>query len=128
MTTILVIEDQATIRANILELMVEEGFEAVGFEKGYTGMMWALKHFPDLIICDIMLPDMDGYSILSQLRNYPAMAKVPFIFLTAKADKSSVFQGMYLGADDYITKPFRRTELLEAIAFRLKQRFFDDIR
>ena len=122
MTTILVIEDQASIRANLLELLTEEGFDVFGFEKGFTGMMWALKHFPDLIICDIMLPDMDGYSILSQLRDYPTMANVPFIFLTAKADKSSIFEGMYLGADEYITKPFKRIELLQAIEFRLKQR------
>ena len=122
MSTILVIEDQSSIRANLIELLTEEGFDVFGFENGFTGMMWALKHFPDLIVCDIMLPDMDGYSILRQLRDYPSMANVPFIFLTAKADKSSIFEGMYLGADEYITKPFKRIELLQAIEFRLKQR------
>lgn len=115
MTTILVIEDQAPIRTNLVELLEEEGFNAVGFERGFTGMMWALKHVPDLIICDIMMPGMDGYEVLSELNHYPATATVGFIFLSAKADKSSVRQGMDLGADVYLTKPFRRTELLHAI-------------
>ena len=115
MTTILVIEDQAIIRANLLELLEEEGFNAVGFERGFTGMMWALKHIPDLIICDIMMPDMDGYNVLNELNHYPTMATVGFIFLSAKADKPSVREGMDLGADVYVTKPFKRTKLLEAI-------------
>ena len=115
MTTILVIEDQAMIRANLLELLEEEGFNAVGFERGFTGMMWALKHIPDLIICDIMMPDMDGYNVLNELNHYPTMATVGFIFLSAKADKPSVREGMDLGADVYVTKPFKRTKLLEAI-------------
>lgn len=121
MTTILVIEDQAPLRANIVEILEEEGYKAIGFERGFTGMMWALKHVPDLIICDIMMPDMDGYNVLNELRNYPATAMVPFIFLTAKADKASVHEGISLGADDYFTKPFRPTQLLDAIAVRLEQ-------
>lgn len=121
MTTILVIEDQAPLRANIVETLKEEGYNAVGFERGFTAMMWALKHIPDLIICDIMMPDMDGYSVLNELRNYSATAKVPFIFLSAKADKSSIREGMELGADNYLTKPFRPTQLLRAIAVYLEQ-------
>ncbi len=121
MKTIMVIEDQAPLRANIVGILEEEGYNAIGFERGFTGMMWALKHVPDLIICDIMMPDMDGYSVLNELRNYPATAKVPFIFLSAKADKSSVREGMELGADDYLTKPFRPAQLLKAIAVRLEQ-------
>lgn len=124
MTTILVIEDQPSIRENLLELLREEKFNAVGFERGIPGMAWALKHVPDLIICDIMMPDINGYSILSQLRHSPTTAKVPFIFLTAKADKSSIHEGMWLGADDYVTKPFRPVKLLEIIDFRLKQKIF----
>lgn len=116
MTTILVIEDQPSVLANILELLKEEGFNAVGFERGFTGMMWALEHLPDVIICDIMMPGMDGYNVLSELNNYPATATVGFIFLTAKADQSSKRQGMELGADVYLTKPFRRNQLLKAIA------------
>ncbi len=119
MKTILVIEDQAPLRSNIVGILEEEGYNAIGFERGFTGMMWALKHTPDLIICDIMMPDMNGYSVLNELRNYPATAKVPFIFLTAKADKSSIREGMELGADDYLTKPFRPPQLLKAIAYRL---------
>jgi DNA-binding response OmpR family regulator len=121
MTTILVIEDQAPLRANIVGILEEEGFNVVGFERGFTGMMWALKHAPDLIICDVMMPDMDGYSVLSELRNYPATATVPFIFLSAKADKTSIREGLNLGADDYLTKPFRPAQLLKAIADRLEQ-------
>lgn len=121
MTTILVIEDQASIRTNLLELLEEEGYNAVGFERGFTGMMWALKHAPDLIICDIMMPDMDGYNVLNELNHYPVTATVGFIFLSAKADKPSVREGMDLGADVYITKPFKRTELLKAINFCLEK-------
>lgn len=121
MKTILVIEDQAPLRANIVGILEEEGFNVVGFERGFTGMMWALKHAPDLIICDIMMPDMDGYSVLNELRNYPATATVPFIFLSAKADKTSIREGLNLGADDYLTKPFRPAQLLKAIATRLEQ-------
>lgn len=120
MTTILVIEDQELVRANLIDFLEEEGFDAVGFNKGSTGMIWALKNVPDLIICDIAMPEMDGYSVLSQLRQHPAMEKVPFIFLTAKADKSSMYEGMCLGADDYFTKPFRPAKLLEAIEYRLR--------
>lgn len=126
MKTILVIEDQAPLRANIIGILEEEGFNAVGFERGFTAMMWALKHAPDLIICDIMMPDMDGYSVLNELRNYPATATVPFIFLSAKADKSSIREGMELGADDYLTKPFRPAQLLKAIAVRLEQQVVNE--
>lgn len=121
MTTILVIEDQAPIRTNLLELLKEEGFNAVGFERGYAGMMWALNHLPDLVICDVMMPDMDGYNVLNELNHYPATATVGFIFLSAKADKNSVREGMDLGADIYLIKPFRRTDLLEAIAVCLEK-------
>lgn len=121
MTTILVIEDQPSVLANLLELLREEGFNVVGFERGFTGMMWALEHVPDVIICDIMMPGMDGYNVLSELNNYPATAMVGFIFLTAKADQSSRREGMDLGADVYLTKPFRRTALLKAIADCLKK-------
>ncbi len=84
MTTILVIEDRAPLRTNILELLSEADFNAVGFERGYTGMMWALNNIPDVIICDIMMPDLDGYNVLSELNRHPSMATVGFIFLTAK--------------------------------------------
>lgn len=120
MTTILVIEDQAPLRENIVGILQEEGFNVVGFERGFTAMMWALKHTPDLVICDVMMPDMDGYSVLKELRHHPATAPIPFIFLSAKADKNSVREGLNLGADEYLTKPFRPAQLLKAIAARLQ--------
>ncbi len=121
MTTILVIEDRAPLRTNILELLSEADFNAVGFERGYTGMMWALNNIPDVIICDIMMPDLDGYNVLSELNRHPSMATVGFIFLTAKADQDSVREGMELGADIYLTKPFRPKQLLDAIASCLEK-------
>ena len=116
MKTILVIEDEAPLRANLVELLEEEGFNAVSFERGFAAMMWAKKHVPDVIICDIMMPGMDGYAILSELNRHPSTATVGFIFLTAKADQDSVREGMDLGADVYLTKPFRPDQLLKAIA------------
>lgn len=116
MTTILVIEDRAPLRTNILELLSEADFDAVGFERGFTGMMWGLNNIPDVIICDIMMPDLDGYNILSELNRHPSMATVGFIFLTAKANRDSITEGMELGADVYLTKPFRPKQLLEEIA------------
>lgn len=116
MTTILVIEDRTPLRENLLELLREEGFNTIGFERGYAGMMWARDHIPDVIICDIMMPDLDGYNVLSELNRHPEMATAGFIFLTAKADRDSRREGMELGADVYLTKPFRPSELLKAIA------------
>jgi CRP-like cAMP-binding protein/CheY-like chemotaxis protein len=90
-------------------------------ENGRVGVEKAKKERPDLIICDIMMPDMDGYGVLQTLSQEPETAGVPFIFLTAKADKSDIRRGMNLGADDYITKPFDETELIDAIEMRLKR-------
>ena len=119
MKKILVIEDEPTVRANILELLEAEDFQSVGAENGFMGVMWAIKHLPDLIICDVMMPEFDGYDVLSALRQDPVSAIIPLIFLTAKADKADFRYGMDLGADDYITKPFTKDELLSAIATRL---------
>lgn len=121
MQKILVIEDEPPVRANILELLEAEDFEAVGAENGFIGAMWAQEHLPDLIICDVMMPEVDGYEVLSALRQEPATATIPFIFLTAMADKADIRQGMDLGADDYLTKPFTRAELLGAIASRFSK-------
>ncbi|NCJ05077.1 response regulator [Synechococcales cyanobacterium C] len=119
MTKILVIEDESSVRANLLELLDAEEYDAVGAENGMIGVMWALEHLPDLIICDVMMPEFDGYEVLRLLRQEPATATIPFIFLTAKADRSDLRQGMDLGADDYLTKPFTRSEILSAIETRL---------
>lgn len=122
MKKILVIEDEPAVRANILELLEAEDFDAVGAENGFMGAMWAQEYQPDLIICDVMMPEVDGYEVLGALRQVPATATIPFIFLTAMVDKADIRQGMDLGADDYLTKPFTRVELLGAIASRLKKR------
>lgn len=91
----------------------------MGADNGKRGVQLAKENVPDLILCDIMMPQLDGYAVLTQLRAEPVTAAIPFIFLTAKADKTELRQGMNLGADDYLTKPFRRKELIEAITSRL---------
>ncbi|HEY9649362.1 MAG TPA: EAL domain-containing protein [Coleofasciculaceae cyanobacterium] len=121
MKKILVIEDEELVRENILELLDAEGFEVISAENGRIGVDLAKAMLPDLILCDVMMPDLDGYGVLNTLRQETATATVPFIFLTAKAAKADFRQGMELGADDYITKPFTRAELLGAIATRLKK-------
>jgi two-component system, OmpR family, alkaline phosphatase synthesis response regulator PhoP len=121
MKKILVIEDEPAVRANILELLEAEDFDAVGAENGFIGAMWAQEHLPDLIICDVMMPEVNGYEVLGALREVPATAAIPFIFLTAMVDKADIRQGMDLGADDYLTKPFTRTELLGAIGSRFNK-------
>lgn len=121
MTKILVIEDEDSVRANIIERLEAEDFSAIGAENGFVGVTWAQEHRPDLIICDVMMPKLDGYEVLTALRQDPITATIPFIFLTAKADKVDLRQGMELGADDYLTKPFTKTELLGAITARLNK-------
>lgn len=121
MTKILVVEDETSVRENILDLLTAQGFEAIGAENGHVGITWAWEHKPDLIICDVMMPELDGYEMLRLLRREPATALMPLIFLSAKADKADVREGMVLGADDFLTKPFTQTELLNAIATRLKK-------
>lgn len=119
---ILVIEDEFPVRANILELLEAEEFDAVGAENGFFGAIWAQQYLPDLIICDVMMPEVSGYEVLEALRGEPTTATIPFIFLTAMADKVNIRHGMELGADDYLTKPFTRQELLGAIATRLAKK------
>lgn len=121
MKKILVIEDEPSVRANILEILELEDYNGIGAENGLIGVLWALEHIPDLIICDVMMPELDGYGVLSTLRGEPQTATIPFIFLTAKADKTDFRQGMELGADDYLTKPFTNNELLSSIAARLEK-------
>ena len=121
MKKILVIEDEEPVRDNILELLNAEGFKVVSAPNGSSGVKLAQQHQPDLILCDIMMPELDGYGVLDSLRQDPATATIPFIFLTAKTDKTDLRQGMELGADDYLTKPFTVDELLNAIATRLEK-------
>lgn len=118
MKKILVIEDEQPVRANILQLLEFEEFHAIGAENGLIGALWAQEHLPDLIICDVMMPAVNGHEVLSALRQNPMTATIPFIFLTAMAEKDDLRRGMELGADDYLTKPFTTDELLAAIATR----------
>lgn len=121
MTKILVVEDNEPSRINMVELLEGEGFDVIEAEDGRVGVQLAREHLPDLIVCDIMMPELDGYGVLSALRQNLETATIPFIFLTAKADQAAQRQGMVLGADDYLTKPFKRDELLEAISTRLNK-------
>ncbi|HSD82644.1 MAG TPA: response regulator [Anaerolineae bacterium] len=119
MSKILVIDDEELVRANLVELLEMENYEVLGAANGRVGVQLARQHLPELIICDIMMPELDGYGVLGELRQDAATATIPFIFLTAKTEKSDMRQGMSLGADDYLVKPFTRQEILEAISARL---------
>jgi two-component system, sensor histidine kinase and response regulator len=119
--TILVIEDEAELRANIAEALTLEGFEIFEADNGGTALGLLQLRYPDLILCDINLPDFDGYQILRQVRRNEYLTKVPFLFLTAKTDRDSMRKGMDLGADDYLTKPFTNDELLSAVKTRLRR-------
>jgi DNA-binding response OmpR family regulator len=121
MKKILVIEDEASVGNNIQEILESGGFDVILAQNGEAGIELAKQLIPDLIICDIMMPGLDGYGVLMALREQPDTAMIPFIFLTAKTTREDFRQGMNLGADDYITKPFRRAELLESIEARLEK-------
>ncbi len=118
---ILIIEDNEDVRENLAEILKLSNYETLLAENGKIGVELALTHKPDLILCDVMMPELDGFGVLHILSKKPATADVPFIFLTAKADKGDIRKGMNLGADDYITKPFDDVELLDAIEVRLKK-------
>jgi YesN/AraC family two-component response regulator len=118
---ILVIEDDATTRHLFIDGLEAEGFVTIGSEKGLVGIQKAQEHLPDLVICDLMMPDIDGYSVLTKLRQDPLTAIIPFIFLTATNTKTSMRKAMELGADDYLSKPCTVDELLKAITIRLEK-------
>ena len=121
MTKVLVIEDNAESRDTFLDTLEAEGFEAICAKNGRIGVQIAREQLPDVVICDIMMPELDGFGVLSALRQNPVTAIIPFIFLTAKATRLELRQGMLSGADDYLTKPSTPEELLEAIAIRLER-------
>jgi len=118
---VLVIEDEPSIRNNIMLMLKVERYAAIGAENGRVGLELARRDPPDLILCDVMMPEMDGFAVLEALRAEPRFAEIPFIFLTALDDRSSTRRGMNLGADDYLPKPFTRNELMEAVNSRLKK-------
>jgi EAL domain-containing protein (putative c-di-GMP-specific phosphodiesterase class I)/DNA-binding NarL/FixJ family response regulator len=121
MPKILVIEDEESVRENLIDLLAAEDFETIAAANGKIGLDLAVKEIPDLILCDMMMPELDGYGVLTALRQDPLTATIPFIFLTAKSAKSDFRQGMDMGADDYLTKPFTRAELLSAIIHKLEK-------
>ncbi|WP_375501797.1 response regulator [uncultured Nostoc sp.] len=118
---ILVIEDDNVTRNLYLMGLEAKGFDTIGADNGLAGIQQAQEHIPDLVICDITMPDMDGYSVLNTLRQDPVTAIIPFIFLTGSSTKADVRKAMELGADDYLTKPSTLDELLRAIAIRLQK-------
>jgi signal transduction histidine kinase len=121
MKKILIIEDEEYIRDGAALLLEDQGFQTITAEDGAIGIKKALSERPDLILCDVMMPNIDGYGVIHQLRQDPITANIPFIFLTAKVDRSSVRMGMDLGADDYLTKPFTLNELVSAVNTRLEK-------
>ena len=121
MKTILLIEDNDAIRENTAEILELTGYTVLTAENGKLGVEKALESKPDLVICDIMMPILDGYGVLHIFNKNPQLSGIPFIFLTAKSERTDFRKGMELGADDYLTKPFDESELLSAIEGRLNR-------
>ena len=118
---ILLIEDNEDLRENTAEILELAGYDVLTAENGKTGLALAQEELPDLIVCDILMPELDGYGVLHILARNIKTATIPFIFLTAKADKEDFRRGMNMGADDYITKPFEELDLLNTINRRLQK-------
>ncbi len=123
---ILIIEDESLLRAEVAEWLTFEGYEVLTAENGAEGVELALRQLPDLIICDITMPQMDGYGVLLELRSNPVTARIPFIFTTARAAHEDIRKGMAAGADDYITKPFTHEELMQSVESRLQKKTLED--
>jgi len=121
MKKILVIEDEPEMRRNIATLLRYHDYQPLAAENGRAGIELAQKENPDLILCDVMMPELDGFGVLQALQSDPALALIPFIFLTAKGEKADLRSGMNLGADDYLTKPVANDELIRAIQTRLRR-------
>ncbi|MDP4285668.1 MAG: response regulator [Bacteroidota bacterium] len=120
MKTILLIEDDKIIRENTAEILELSNYNVLSAENGKIGLAFAIKNNPDLILCDIAMPVMDGFKVLKELNNAAKTIKIPFIFLTAKAEESEIMNGIKYGANDYLPKPFRGDELLSMVAKYLK--------
>lgn len=119
---ILVVEDEEMVRSNIIQFLDSEGYELEEAESGIEAIQKLDKFFPDLIISDIMMPGMDGYELVKQIQTNPITASIPIILLTARAERQDVRRGMEFGADDYITKPFKAYDLIEAVKIRLQKK------
>jgi DNA-binding response OmpR family regulator len=118
---ILLIEDNLEMRENTAEILELAGYNVITAENGKIGVKKAQEIIPDIVICDIMMPELDGYGVLHLLAKDTKTMAIPFIFLTAKAEKSDMRKGMNLGADDYLSKPYDDTELLKAVEIRLNR-------
>jgi len=121
MKKILVIEDEPEMRRNITSLLRFKEYQAIAAENGRVGVELARREKPDLILCDVMMPELDGYGVLRALQEDAKLALIPFIFLTAKGEKDDLRSGMNLGADDYLTKPVANNDLVQAIEARLER-------
>jgi DNA-binding NarL/FixJ family response regulator len=121
MKRILVIEDEPEMRRNIATLLRYHDYEPIVAENGRAGVEAARQQTPDLVLCDVMMPEMDGYGVLQALQADALLARIPFIFLTAKGEKDDLRSGMNLGADDYLTKPVANADLVRAIEARLRR-------
>jgi DNA-binding NarL/FixJ family response regulator len=122
MKKILVIDDHEPMRRNVLMILEMEGFKGLGAENGRQGLDLARREKPDLILCDVMMPELDGYAVVQALREDKETATIPFIFLTARGERLDVRVGMNYGADDYLTKPVGHEELLATIVARLERK------
>ena len=121
MKKILIIEDNADVRDNMCDILSLAGYQSVSAPDGKVGVEQARREQPDLILCDIMMADLDGYGVLKILSDDPATAAIPFVFVTAKSEQEDLRRGMNLGADDYVTKPFYKDELLRIVEVRLRR-------
>lgn len=119
---VLIIEDENQTRQLFFESLEAEGFHPIEAENGAVGLQLARKHLPDVIVCDVIMPELDGYGVLEALRQSPETSIIPFIFLTAKWEKVDFRRAMELGADDYLTKPCRLDHLTEAVTSQIKKR------
>jgi|SRR5688572_6137693 len=115
MPTVLVIEDEAPLRANLARILSAEGYQVVVAADGDEGVQRVRETRPDAVICDILMPRLDGFGVLAALRSRPETAAIPFIFLTASADKVDLARGLQSGANEYVTKPFKIVDLLAAV-------------
>jgi CheY-like chemotaxis protein len=121
MKKILIIEDNLSVRENLAEILELSNYNVIAVENGKKGVEKAFSELPDIILCDVMMPELDGYGVLKIINSNPKTRDIPFLFLTAKTEKDDFRRGMGLGADDYITKPFDDVALMEAIEMRLKK-------
>ena len=122
MKRILLIEDNHSLREEILNVLELEGYEVVTAENGRIGLERLAESVPDLVVCDLMMPDMDGYETIQAIRGNPATQTLPVILLTARDDDTCKAKGMDVGADDYVTKPFKIPDLLRALEAIAKKR------